>query len=187
MNTEEVCAYLRMVRVDAGVTVSSLSKKYGWHRNTIGNYEKDRLCDLEYLYALSKEVGISLDLLLTKRLKSGPLQNLEEFCVPNFTFSHLLKPFSEEIEGIKYFTIEASQCGPIIPNNCVVGVQTEYLSIEPKQYLAIRDNKGVINACMVIQKDNVSHLLVMYPTPTTIDINSNEIEIIGKIVSILLN
>ena len=32
MKTEEFCAFLKDVRVSSGVSITDLSKKYGWHR-----------------------------------------------------------------------------------------------------------------------------------------------------------
>ena len=149
MKTEAFCSYLRDVRVSAGVTVSELSKKYGWHRNTIGRYEKDRLCDIEYLYALSKEGNISLDSLLTERLRAGMLNEVEELRSPNFRFSQLLNIQSKNTGDFVRIKIDYSHCEPIIPTGCLVEVTTELPEIKPKQYLVVKDESNKMHAVAV--------------------------------------
>lgn len=186
MKTEAFCSYLRDVRVSAGVTVSELSKKYGWHRNTIGRYEKDRLCDIEYLYALSKEGNISLDSLLTERLRAGMLNEVEELRSPNFRFSQLLNIQSKNTGDFVRIKIDYSHCEPIIPTGCLVEVTTELPEIKPKQYLVVKDESNKMHACMVMEKDKKLYVLFLKGMPEMVELNSDKVKVIGKVSSILL-
>ena len=126
MKTEEFCAWLREIRKEAGVTVSDLTKKYSWHRNTIGNYEKDRLSDIDYLYALSRETKEDLNLLLTARLKSGVLSDDPEISAEHFSLSDKLNPATKANPNtsIKCLPMPDNSMEPMIKEGAQIEVDT---------------------------------------------------------------
>ncbi len=183
MKTEEFCAFLKDVRVSSGVSIMDLSKKYGWHRNTIGSYEKDRLCDVDYLIALSREGDVPLDKLLTERVKSGVLQDITEFNSPNFKFSYLLGYEQVDREGIEYFRVQTKQYEPMIQEGSIAEVDTREFESYKNKVIAFRNERKEVSVCKVIEMDETLFLLSMIPGPELINFNQNDYDILGIVLS----
>ena len=73
MEVAEFCGWVRSLR-DAIITRRDFCKKYPWHENTIKAYDKDRLPEVDYLYAIHRETGYSFNELLRQRLSVGILE-----------------------------------------------------------------------------------------------------------------
>jgi transcriptional regulator with XRE-family HTH domain len=183
MKIEEFCAFLKRVRASSKVSIADISKKYGWHRNTITNYEKDRFCDIDYLYALSRECNVSLDSLLTERMKAGFLHYLPEFQDPDFVFSSLLGGLKTQESNIALVKIETDDMAPLIMKGAIAEVDTNSTEVQHNQVIAFRNDKGKVSACRVIEKDNFKYLLSMIPSPSLIDFVPGDLQIIGEIVA----
>lgn len=48
-----------------------MANRYPWHENTIKSYEKDRLPDVDYLYALAVVTKFNFKILLQSRIETG--------------------------------------------------------------------------------------------------------------------
>ncbi|OFC71778.1 S24 family peptidase [Alteromonas confluentis] len=72
MNTEAFCTWLRAIR-DKHISRREFSKIYPWHENTIKGYDKDRLPDVDYLYAVHQVSGYPFWDIIEKRLSAGIL------------------------------------------------------------------------------------------------------------------
>ncbi len=183
MTTEEFCALLKDFRIASGVSISILSKKYGWHRNTIGSYEKDRLCDVDYLIALSIEGNISLDTLLTERVKAGVLQTVSEFHAIDFKFSSLLGYERENRKGVEYFKVETKQYEPLIQEGSIAEVDTREKKTLTNKLVAYRNAKSKVSVCKVLESEGSMVLLSLVPEPKLIEFDENEVEILGVVLS----
>lgn len=73
MNRFEFGNEIRRIREDlCNLNRREFGEKYSWHFNTIKGYEKDgRVCDIDYLVALSYEAGYPLMQLLEMRINVG--------------------------------------------------------------------------------------------------------------------
>lgn len=183
MKTEEFCAFLKDVRVSSGVSITDLSKKYGWHRNTIGSYEKDRLCDVDYLLALSREGGVSLNTLLTERVKAGVLQDVTEFKSPDFMFSDLFGYEQADKEGIEYFRVQTKQYEPTIQEGSIAEVDTRKLEPIKNRIIAFRNERREVSVSRVVEIDESLFLLSMIPGPELIKFDPMEFDILGIVLS----
>ncbi|MCG7639312.1 MULTISPECIES: hypothetical protein [Alteromonas] len=67
MKTKDFCEWIKGIRVDKLTTKEFTDKCPAFHPNTIKTYEKDRLPDVDYLFALHKLTGFSFDELVSKR------------------------------------------------------------------------------------------------------------------------
>lgn len=183
MKTEDFCAFLKDVRVSSGVSITDLSKKYGWHRNTIGSYEKDRLCDVDYLLALSREGDVSLNTLLTERVKSGVLQDVTEFNSPEFKFSDLLEYEQESREGVEYFRVQTKQYEPTIQEGSIAEVDTRNIEPLSNRIIAFRNERREVSVCRVVEMDQSLFLLSMVPGPKLIKFDPKDYDILGIVMS----
>lgn len=183
MKTEDFCAFLKDVRVSSGVSITDLSKKYGWHRNTIGSYEKDRLCDVDYLIALSREGDVSLNTLLTERVKSGVLQGVKDFDSPGFKFSDLLDFDKESREGVEYFIVQTKQYEPTIQEGSIAEVDTRNVESLSNRIIAFRNEHSQVSVCRVVEVDGSLFLLSMLPGPQLIEFEPSNYDILGIVLS----
>lgn len=183
MKTEEFCAFLKDVRVSSGVSITDLSKKYGWHRNTIGSYEKDRLCDVDYLLALSREGGLSLNTLLTERVKSGVLQDIKEFNSPDFNFSDLFGSEPKIRKGIEYFRVQTKQYEPTIQEGSIAEVDTRNIEPLTNRIIAFRNERREVSVCKVVEMDESLFLLSLIPGPKLIKFDPSDLDILGIVLS----
>lgn len=183
MKTEEFCAFLKDVRVSSGVSITDLSKKYGWHRNTIGSYEKDRLCDVDYLLALSREGGLSLNTLLTERVKSGVLQDIKEFNSPDFNFSDLFGSEPKIRKGIEYFRVQTKQYEPTIQEGSIAEVDTRIIEPLTNRIIAFRNERREVSVCKVVEMDESLFLLSLIPGPKLIKFDPSDLDILGIVLS----
>lgn len=183
MKTEEFCAFLKDVRVSSGVSITDLSKKYGWHRNTIGSYEKDRLCDVDYLLALSREGGLSLNTLLTERVKSGVLQDIKEFNSPDFNFSDLFGSEPKIRKGIEYFRVQTKQYEPTIQEGSIAEVDTRNIEPLTNRIIAFRNERREVSVCKVVEMDESLFLLSLIPGPKLIKFDPRDLDILGIVLS----
>ncbi|MBC3767797.1 S24 family peptidase [Neptunicella marina] len=72
MDVMQFCRHLFEIR-EQRISRAEMSRKYPWHENMLKAYEKDRLCDVDYLAALSNTTGCDFMELLRLRLKVGVL------------------------------------------------------------------------------------------------------------------
>ena len=183
MKTEEFCAFLKDVRVSSGVSITDLSKKYGWHRNTVGSYEKDRLCDIDYLIALSREGDVSLNNLLTERVKAGVLQDLREFNSPGLRFSDLFGYEQENREGIEYFKVQNNHYEPIVKVGSIAEVDTRGRESYKSKLIAYRNERREVSVGQVVEMEGSLSLLSMIPGPSLVKFEPSEYDILGIVLS----
>jgi hypothetical protein len=74
MEVTEFCKMIHNLR-DTCFSRNEMARRYPWHVNTIKAYELDRLCDVDYLFALATESGFDFHKLVEMRLKAGLLNN----------------------------------------------------------------------------------------------------------------
>ena len=74
MSAKEFCEFIFELR-KAFTTRSAMAEKWPWHRNTMIGYERDRLPDVDYLYAISVETNYDF-IELIKKPKNSPHFNL---------------------------------------------------------------------------------------------------------------
>ena len=70
MNKEEFCSWIKEIREET-ISRKEMASRYPWHENTLKSYEKDRLPDVDYLYALSFVSSFPFQELLRERLVTG--------------------------------------------------------------------------------------------------------------------
>lgn len=93
MNKESFCTWIKEIREEK-ISRKDMASKYPWHENTIKAYEKDRLPELDYLYALSVVTNFSFRELVRQRLKTG----LSDLQFPKIEKNHLLNNIDQVLQ-----------------------------------------------------------------------------------------
>lgn len=78
MEIEEFCLFIKEKR-EKSISRTELARRFPWHLSTLRGYERDTLCDIDYLAVLSKVTGADLQELITMRVAVGILRDTEEF------------------------------------------------------------------------------------------------------------
>lgn len=77
MKIENFCSFVRSIR-EKHISRREFSKLYPWHENSLKGYEKDRLPDVDYLYAIHQVTDYPFLELIEKRLLAGILNLKQE-------------------------------------------------------------------------------------------------------------
>jgi transcriptional regulator with XRE-family HTH domain len=144
MELEKFCEFIFKLR-EGSITRAEMARKYPWHKNTIIGYEKDRLPDVDYLYAVARETGHSFADLIRLRLQSGVLQlaefesNLVTFEAPNdFHFG-----FQDKDEK-EYLNVEDDSMAPTILKGSQILVDSKDIELKQGLIYAFLMNNEVV-------------------------------------------
>lgn len=101
MNKEEFCSWIKEIR-EKKLSRKEMANRYPWHENTIKSYEKDRLPDVDYLYALSVASNYNFKILLERRIETG----IDELHYQMNEREQMLSGLSEKlrIENLEYMS-----------------------------------------------------------------------------------
>lgn len=133
MKKEDFCAWIKSLRQKV-ITRKALAKKCRYHESTLKSYELNRLPDIDYLHLLSKVTGVSLALLIQKRLSvhdasqgdspsNGPIFSAQELAL----LEGVAQPEGTDTET---FTMSDDSMTPTIQRSaaCEVDVHDHELS-----------------------------------------------------------
>lgn len=87
MIVENFCKYIKEVR-ERAVSRADIDRAFPWHLSTIRGYERDKLCDIDYLVAIAQLTDTNLIELVRKRVEVGIFYDHEKL---DSMLSHLDK------------------------------------------------------------------------------------------------
>lgn len=144
MEIEDFCAFLKSVR-EPHLFRTQLAEKYPWHLNTIRSYETDRLCNVDYLAAISHETGYNFEELIKRHLEVGMLRdndNLQDILALLFVTDTLNNNEQCDSSLEKVVAIDDS-LDPTITSGAVMYVNTNIKTLQQGSIFCI-DVSGVV-------------------------------------------
>lgn len=184
MKAEDFCDFIFKLREDS-ISRADMARKYPWHKNTIIGYEKDRLPDIDYLYAVSKETGYLFGDLIRMRLQAGILQlPFDEAALLVFDSPEEHK-IALELEN-KSFLIEDDSMAPTILNGSHVTVDLLDISLNQGSIYAFEINNQIVprriqyglNNEIMLLPENTKFKMLTLPKN-----DINKLQIIGRVSS----
>ncbi|WP_218309713.1 S24 family peptidase [Alteromonas antoniana] len=180
MNTEEFCQWVKALR-GKHITRKDFCKKYPWHESTVKAYDKNRVPEVDYLFAIHQETGYSFSELLRERLLTGVLN------VPAFEFNSAL--WNVEQGAFNIIVSEDNSMMPVIPEGARLTIDGSATELEAgKVYALKRDGKAIIRRVrvgergeVILSPDNMSVSPILVGAE-----NGLNMSVLGKVVKVEL-
>ncbi|WP_299072783.1 S24 family peptidase [uncultured Paraglaciecola sp.] len=184
MSAKEFCEFIFELR-KAFTTRSAMAEKWPWHRNTMIGYERDRLPDVDYLYAISVETNYDFIELIKKRLSAGFLQLPEDVELPGVKMAD-----SDNKEVIQKNTtqINDDSMAPTILKNAFISIDSTDKELKQGSIYAIVLNDQVIARRVQFGLDGDIILLAENSKFMNITVSKEKLpglKVVGRIVSCL--
>tara|TARA_R110002124_G_scaffold154927_1_gene322006 strand:+ start:1324 stop:1881 length:558 start_codon:yes stop_codon:yes gene_type:complete len=182
MNASEFCGFIFDLRKSA-IERTKFTEIYPWHVNTIKGYEKDRLPDVDYLYALAEVTHFDFYELIRMRLRAGVLSRHE-----GYVFNK--PPFIDEASKPENVELEVSNdtMSPTISPGATITIDKKQTSIIQGKIYAFEFN-GEITPRRV-QRGLTGELTLISDNPMYDNIRLDKHEtdsaiVIGRVISCL--
>lgn len=186
MKTEEFCEWVRGIR-DSQISRREFARKYPWHENTLKNYDKDRLPDVDYLYAVHLETNHDFNDLLLKRLQSGVLMDFQ-LDPPRFGVEESPAPYRSEGRTQKYVSKDDSMEPTIMRDSeCLLDCSDRRLQegkiygIKYNDQFTIRRVQSDLNGGFLLLSDNPHYKTVSIPG---LENQLDKLSVIGRVVRV---
>jgi hypothetical protein len=122
-----------------------MARKWPWHENTLKSYEKDRLPDVDYLYALSVETGFNFAELLKKRISVGVLSEHQYLKVDAVNIvSEVSADFLVTNDECTDLVVNDDSMFPTITVGAVISIDSEDKTLREGAIYAVKLNEKVV-------------------------------------------
>jgi hypothetical protein len=182
MNASEFCAFIFDLRKSA-IERTKFTEIYPWHVNTIKGYEKDRLPDIDYLYALAETTHFDFYELIRMRLRAGVLSRHEGYVFDK-------PPFVDESSQTQHtvFEVNNDTMSPTINPGATITIDKNQTSIIQGKIYAFEFNEEITPRR--IQRGLAGELTLISDNPMYDNVRLDKHEadkaiVIGRVISCL--
>lgn len=182
MNTEAFCTWLRAIR-DKHISRREFAKIYPWHENTIKSYDKDRLPDVDYLYAVHIVSGYPFWDIVEKRLAVGVLNLKPEDLKLSLQTSSPVRP----VKTSNIYKLTDDSMEPTVKIHAIFEVderdkvfaEGKLYAIRVRQNLTIRRVQFDLAGNILLTADNKK-----YETLTVKRDEVKQLDVLGKVTMV---